>query len=87
MLSELKMKSKVIGVKQSMKAIKSGKAAAAYFADDADPSLLEPIRKLCEAENVKTITVETMTALGHACDIDVGAAIAVVLKDGCTETI
>ncbi len=81
MLSELKTKSKVIGVKQSLKAVKTDGAQCVYFADDADPSLLEPIRSVCEEKGIHVITVETMAALGHACGIDVGAAVAVLLKN------
>ena len=83
MLSELKTKSKVIGVKQSLKAVKAGNALCVYLADDANPSMLEPIRVMCNENGIGVITVETMAALGQACEIDVGAAVAVLLKDGC----
>ena len=76
MLSELKTKSKVIGVKQSLKAVRAGEARCVYFAEDADPMLLDPIRELCGA-------AESMAVLGQACGIDVGAAVVVLLEDGC----
>lgn len=81
MLSELKEKRKVIGVKQSLKAVKNGDALCVYLADDADPSILHPIRMLCEENGIAVIPVESMAALGRACEIDVGAAVAVLLKD------
>lgn len=83
MLSELKTKSKVIGVKQSLKAVKAGHALRVYLAEDADPALLDPIRSHCAAEQIDTVAVESMAMLGQACGIDVGAAVAVLLKDGC----
>ena len=81
MLSELKDKRKVIGVKQSMKAVKADTAQHVYFAEDADPSLLEPIRSLCAEKGIPATPVETMAAIGQACEIEVGAAVAVLLKD------
>ena len=83
MLSELKTKSKVIGVKQSLKAVKAGQALRVYMAEDADPALLEPIQSHCADEQIDVIAVESMAALGQACGIDVGAAVAVLLKDSC----
>ena len=85
MLSELKGKCKVIGVKQSMKAIRADQAQAVYFADDADPALLEPIAALCREKAIEVITVSTMAALGQACEIEVGAAVAALLKDSCED--
>lgn len=80
MLSELKKKQKVIGVKQSLKAVHAGRAQRVYIAEDADPELLEPIRAACGSD-VEIMPVQSMAALGHACEIDVGASVAVVLKD------
>lgn len=81
MLSELKAKSKVIGVKQSLKAVKAGEALRVYLADDADPSMLQPIRELCGEGGIEVVAVESMAVLGRACEIDVGAAVAVLLRD------
>ena len=83
MLSELKTKSKVIGVKQSLKAVKAGQALRVYMAEDTDPALLEPIQSHCADEQIDVIAVESMAALGQAGGIDVGAAVAVLLKDSC----
>ena len=83
MLSELKTKSKVIGVKQSLKAVKAGEARCVYFAEDADPMLLEPIRELCGAAEIDVVAAESMAVLGQACGIDVGAAVVVLLENGC----
>lgn len=80
-LSELKNKSKVIGVKQSLKAVRAGEARRVYFAEDADPALLEPILALCSAAEIETVAAESMALLGQACDIDVGAAVVVLLKE------
>ena len=82
MLLELQTKSKVIGVKQSAKAVR---ARCVYLAEDADPALLAPIEDQCCEKEIPLIRVESMALLGQACGIDVGAAVAVVLKDGCAD--
>ena len=81
MLSELKTKSKDIGVKQSLKAVKAGQARCVYFAEDADPMLLAPIRDWCGSENIETVTAESMALLGRSCGIDVGAAVVALLAE------
>lgn len=82
MLSVLETKSKVTGVKQSMKAVKAGQAKCVYLAKDADPAMLAPFEAQCAAAGIEMVTVETMAMLGQACGIEVGAAVAVLLKDG-----
>ena len=83
MLSELKTKRKVIGVKQSLKAVRAGHVLCVYMAEDADPALLEPIRSHCAAEEIDVIAGESMAVLGQACGIEVGAAVAALLKEDC----
>jgi len=80
MLSGLKSQNKAIGLKQTAKAVKEGRAKVVYLAEDAEERVLRPIRVLCEENGVEIIEAATMRALGDACGIDVGAAAAVVLK-------
>jgi large subunit ribosomal protein L7A len=72
---------KVVGIKQSIKAIKSGEAKAVYTAIDAEAKLIEPVVKLAKENSLEVHHVNTMKDLGKLCGIDVGAATAVVLKD------
>ena len=85
MLLELQTKSKVIGVKQSSKAVRANQAWCVYLAEDADPALLTPIEEQCCEKEIPLVRVESMAVLGQACGIHVGAAVAVVLKDGCAD--
>ena len=80
MLSELKNGRKVVGAKQSRKAVTAGSAAAVYLAADADPGLTGPLRTLAEEHQVPVIDVSGMRSLGDACGISVGAAVAVLLR-------
>ena len=43
MLSQLEQSAKVVGVKQTRRALQSGLAQALFLARDADPALTEPL--------------------------------------------
>ena len=47
MISEIASKEKVIGVKQSRKAIREGRACQVFVACDADPAITEPVAQSC----------------------------------------
>ena len=66
----------VVGAKQLRKALKNGTARRVYLACNADPAITEPIAALCQQKNVDYAWVKSMTDLGHACGIEVGAAAA-----------
>ncbi|AWI07345.1 ribosomal L7Ae/L30e/S12e/Gadd45 family protein [Clostridium drakei] len=72
---------KVVGVKQTIKAIKSGAVKTVYIAKDADDKFIQPVRLLVEEESLELVYVDSMKELGKLCGIDVGAATAAVLKD------
>ena len=50
-----------------------------FLARNADPALTEPIEALCQQNQIESVWVPSMTDLGHACGIDVGAAAAAVI--------
>ena len=70
---------RVVGVKQSRKAIREGRARRVYLAGDADPALVEPIAAECAAAGIPVETGRTMAQLGRACGIAVGASVVVEL--------
>lgn len=80
MLSELRAAHKVIGVKQSKKAIRDGKAQEVFVALDAEKRVVGPVYELCSETDTKLTEITTMTELGDAAGIDVGAAVATVLR-------
>lgn len=80
MLSELSQAAKVVGVKQSKKAIRDGNAQVVFVADDAEQRVIRPIRDLCCEKGVTLSEVSTMVELGDAAGIDVGAAVVTLLK-------
>ena len=79
MLTELASQEKVIGVKQSRKAVREGRAKRVYLACDADPAITEPVAVSCEAAGIPVETEHTMAQLGCACRITVGASVVAVL--------
>ena len=80
-MKELRSGKKVSGVKQSRRAVRENLARAVYLARDADPALTDPIRSLCQEKGVPVIDRCTMRELGQAAGIQVGAAVAAVLKN------
>ena len=78
-LSELVGKKTVVGAKQLRKALNSGAARRVFLARNADPAITEPIEALCQINNVAYVWVKSMSELGQACGIDVGAAAAAAL--------
>lgn len=69
-----------IGTKQTMRMVELGRAEEVYVAEDADPRLTSKIIALCNQRSVKVTLVDTMTNLGKACGIEVGAAMAAIVR-------
>ena len=79
MSAELAAKEKVVGLKQTKKAIAAGKTAVVYLAKDADPKLTEPLRAMCRLSDIEVVNDRTMLDLGKSCGIAVGTAACAVL--------
>lgn len=73
-------KPNVVGAKQTLKAIHAGHVEMVYLARDADEHVTGPVRKECETRGINIVEVESMAELGEACSIEVGAAVASVMK-------
>lgn len=69
---------KIIGVKQATKSLKSNKAKVLFIAKDAEQHVVREILQLADDHGVEVVYVQTMKELGKACEIDVGAATAVI---------
>lgn len=76
MLNELESAAKVVGVKQVRRALANGQAKRLYLAKDADPSLTGPLERQAAEQGMDLIWADSMKALGRACGIAVGAAVA-----------
>lgn len=80
MLESIKSSKKTIGIRQSIKAVENGLADTVYIAKDADEKVVRSIKELCSNNEIEIVYIDTMKQLGKACGIEVGAAVACVLK-------
>lgn len=71
----------VVGLRQSLKALKNDMVTRAFMAEDAQPGVLEEFQKLCVKKGVEIIRFDTMKELGRYCGIDIGASAACQLKE------
>lgn len=79
MLSELIKGNHVIGLKQTMRAVKRGQAKAVYVAEDVERKITEPLFELCSEKNVLTVAVPSMKELARALGVEVETAAAALL--------
>ena len=79
MLFELNNKSKVVGLKQALRAVKQDAAESVFIAMDADKKFTAPILELCNQKNIPVEFADTMEQLGKSCGIEVGAAVVAVI--------
>lgn len=79
MLTELKNGAKVVGVKQTQRALNDGAVRLVFLAEDADPRVTEPVETLCKEKGVAVERIPHMKELGSACGIAVGSAVAALL--------
>ena len=78
--TEISGKKMVAGAKQLRKAMAAQKVCRVFLAKNADPAITEPLEALCKQNNVSYTWVKTMTDLGSACGIEVGAAAAAAIN-------
>jgi len=74
-------KLKTVGLKQTQRALEKGLVRRVYIANDAEAHILRPILEWCDNHNMECIEVPTMKELGKVSGIEVGTAIAAILKD------
>lgn len=81
MLTKLNdINNKVIGTKQTLKALKNQRVLQLFVAQDAEPKVINPIIDLANKHQVSIIYANSMNELGLAANIEVGAAVVAVLK-------
>ena len=83
-LPDLRGKELLVGSKQLRKALKNGVVSAVFLAQNADPSITEPLAEQCKSAGVCVTWVRTMKELGENCGIDVGTAAAAIRADDST---
>lgn len=80
MLEKLSNPNKVIGVKQSGRAILEENVKMVFIANDAEGRVVKDIYDICINKGITLCNDFTMEQLGQACSIDVSASIVTILK-------
>ena len=80
MRSELDTSNKVVGAKQTKRALGDGRAKKIFLAADADPRVTEPLARLAQEAGVAVEEGPSMKELGAACGIAVGSAVAALVE-------
>jgi large subunit ribosomal protein L7A len=75
------VKEKIVGLKQTLRAMQQGKVKMVYVADDIEEHVLRKISDACRETNVSLTRLElSQHELGKFCQIEVGAAVVALLK-------
>jgi large subunit ribosomal protein L7A len=69
-------KNRIVGTKQTLKAIEKGLTKTVFVAADAEARVTAPVVALCREKGITVVTVDSMKNLGKACNIEVGCAVA-----------
>ncbi|NLJ40862.1 MAG: 50S ribosomal protein L7Ae-like protein [Clostridiales bacterium] len=72
---------KTVGMKQTLKAVQGGAALEVFLAEDVSDYISQKVREQCKSNNIRITMVDSMSELGKACGIAVGAATAAILKE------
>ncbi|HBB28432.1 MAG TPA: 50S ribosomal protein L7ae-like protein [Clostridiales bacterium] len=70
----------VIGKKQTLRFLAKDEVSKVFISKDADVHVTKEIIDICKEKNIEIIYFDNMKELGRACNIDVNAAAAAVLK-------
>ncbi len=71
----------VVGAKQIRKILASNVPCRVFLASNADPALTEPLAQSCRDQKIPFAWVRSMSELGSACGIEVGAAAAAAVGE------
>lgn len=72
---------KVVGTKQTLKALENGEVVHIFVARDAEEKIIRPVLTLCESFALEPQYVDTMVQLGKMCGIKVKAAVAAITEE------
>lgn len=74
-------KNKLIGLKQTLRAIQQDLVKTVYYANDIEDHVLRKISDTCLEKQIPLTAVDcSQEELGRICQIEVGAAVVALLK-------
>lgn len=72
---------KIIGLKQTLRAIQQDRVQAVYIANDIDEHIMRQITEICQQKAVPLLQTNiNQKELGRLCQIEVGAAVVSLIK-------
>jgi large subunit ribosomal protein L7A len=71
--------SKIVGTKQTLRALERNQVEVLFVAEDANKRLLAKLTEMAEANHIAIVYVKTMEELGKACNVKVKAATAALI--------
>ncbi len=81
LLEELKRASeKAVGTRETKKALDEDRVARVFIARDAEEYVVRSVIDMSQQRSVDVVYVDSMSQLGKACGISVGAASAGILR-------
>ena len=78
-MHRLQQGSKVVGTKQTMKALQQALVVELYVAEDAHEEQTQPLISLAEEGRIPVVFIPSMQELGKACDVEVRTATAALI--------
>ena len=79
----LEAKEKVVGLKETLRALQNDKVSAVYLANDVDESLLRRVKAALQGKNIQVIPAGIgRKEFGRLCGIEVGASVVALLREG-----
>lgn len=79
MMHELSNGSKVVGTKQTLRALEQNEVKALYIANNAEKQVILRVVELAMLKNIPISYVETMKELGNLCNVEVQTATAALI--------
>jgi large subunit ribosomal protein L7A len=71
---------RVVGTKQTLKALNDGEVTLLFVARDAKPDVVGEVLRFAELNGINVNYVDSMEFLGKACNINVKTATAALIK-------
>jgi large subunit ribosomal protein L7A len=75
-------KKKIIGLKQTLRAIQQNKPCVVYLANDVDEHIMKKVKTASAGKDVKIVITQVgRKELGRICQIDVSAAVVALVQE------
>ena len=79
-MHRLKKGNKVVGTKQTLRALEKGIVETLFIAKDAQKQVILRSEEFAKSNNIPIVYVDTMDELGKACDVEVKTATAALIR-------